>query len=48
MTQLTRLALACGVSVLTLGAAAATAQEWQPDRPINIIVPWEPAAPPTR
>jgi tripartite-type tricarboxylate transporter receptor subunit TctC len=23
-----------------LGAAGAVAQEWQPDRPINIIVPW--------
>lgn len=40
MTKVTRLALACGVSALALGAGAAVAQEWKPDRPINIIVPW--------
>ncbi len=40
MTQSTRLALAAGISVLALGAGATAAQDWQPDRPINIIVPW--------
>jgi tripartite-type tricarboxylate transporter receptor subunit TctC len=40
MTELVRLAIAGGLSVLALGIGAATAQEWKPDRPINIIVPW--------
>lgn len=40
MTRTMRFALACGVSALALSAIAASAQEWQPERPINIIVPW--------
>ncbi len=39
MTRLVRLAL---VSAVSMGAltTAALAQDWQPDRPINLIVPW--------
>ena len=42
MNMFSRLALATGVSALALGAGAGAvmAQDWQPDRPINIIVPW--------
>lgn len=40
MNKIMRLAMTCGVSAFALGAVAASAQEWQPDRPINIIVPW--------
>ncbi|WP_159588985.1 Bug family tripartite tricarboxylate transporter substrate binding protein [Chelativorans xinjiangense] len=41
MGLLTRAALGVAVSAFALSAAApALAQEWQPDRPINIIVPW--------
>lgn len=40
MKQSLRIALALGTSVLTLGATLSLAQEWQPDRPINLIVPW--------
>ena len=40
MTNLLRFALAGGVAALALGVTAVTAQEWKPDRPINIIVPW--------
>lgn len=32
--------LAGGVSTLLLGTSLAAAQEWKPDRPINLIVPW--------
>ncbi|RUT30053.1 tripartite tricarboxylate transporter substrate binding protein [Arsenicitalea aurantiaca] len=35
-----RLALALGASGLVLASGLAHAQEWQPDRPINLIVPW--------
>jgi len=34
------LVLACSASVLALGTSVALAQDWQPDRPINLIVPW--------
>jgi len=40
MKQSLRLVLASGTALVTLGAATAFAQEWQPDRPINLIVPW--------
>jgi tripartite-type tricarboxylate transporter receptor subunit TctC len=40
MHHLLRATLAGSASILMLGAAGAGAQEWQPDRPINIIVPW--------
>jgi tripartite-type tricarboxylate transporter receptor subunit TctC len=39
MTRLMGLALVCGVSAMALSATA-IGQEWKPDRPINIIVPW--------
>lgn len=39
MNHMLRATLAGSAAVLMLGAAA-VAQEWQPDRPINIIVPW--------
>ncbi|HEY8576719.1 MAG TPA: tripartite tricarboxylate transporter substrate binding protein [Devosia sp.] len=32
--------LAGGASALLLGTSLAMAQDWQPDRPINLIVPW--------
>lgn len=32
--------LAAGVSALLLSSSLAAAQEWKPDRPINLIVPW--------
>lgn len=32
--------LASGASALLLGTSLAAAQEWKPDRPINLIVPW--------
>lgn len=32
-------------AAVTLPAAA---QQWKPTKPINLIVPWPPAAPPTR
>ena len=38
MNHMLRVTLAGSASILMLGAAVA--QEWQPDRPINIIVPW--------
>lgn len=40
MTGMSRLALIGAVSALALGTGAAIGQEWKPDRPINIIVPW--------
>lgn len=40
MKQSLRFVLASGTALLTLGAAMSFAQEWQPDRPINLIVPW--------
>src|SRR5690606_29606755 len=40
MKQSLRLVLASGIALSTLGAATAFAQEWKPDRPINLIVPW--------
>lgn len=38
--QTLRLVLAAGASLLVLGTATTFAQEWKPDRPINLIVPW--------
>lgn len=35
-----RLVLAGGVSALLLSSSLVAAQEWKPDRPINLIVPW--------
>ncbi|WP_248305136.1 MULTISPECIES: tripartite tricarboxylate transporter substrate binding protein [unclassified Devosia] len=32
--------LASGASALMLGTSLTAAQEWKPDRPINLIVPW--------
>ena len=32
--------LAGGASALLLGTSLSAAQEWKPDRPINLIVPW--------
>ncbi|MBF0678997.1 MAG: tripartite tricarboxylate transporter substrate binding protein [Devosia sp.] len=32
--------LATGASLLVLGTTMTFAQEWKPDRPINLIVPW--------
>lgn len=32
--------LAMGASLLVLGTTMTIAQEWKPDRPINLIVPW--------
>ena len=40
MKQSLRLVLASGTALLTLGTSMAFAQEWKPDRPINLIVPW--------
>jgi tripartite-type tricarboxylate transporter receptor subunit TctC len=40
MNSLSHWLLAGSVSALVLGAAGVAAQEWQPDRPINLIVPW--------
>jgi tripartite-type tricarboxylate transporter receptor subunit TctC len=40
MSRASRIALACGASALLLGPTLAIGQEWQPDRPINLIVPW--------
>lgn len=42
MNRLSRLVLTAGASMLVLGGGAALAQDypWQPDRPINLIVPW--------
>ncbi|WP_127142979.1 Bug family tripartite tricarboxylate transporter substrate binding protein [Pelagibacterium montanilacus] len=40
MNHVKRVALAAAASTLALTAAGAIAQEWQPDRPINVIVPW--------
>ena len=35
-----RLVLACSAATLMLGTSLTIAQEWKPDRPINLIVPW--------
>jgi tripartite-type tricarboxylate transporter receptor subunit TctC len=35
-----RFVLACSASALALGTSLSLAQEWKPDRPINLIVPW--------
>lgn len=40
MQQSLRIVLASGTALLTLGTAITSAQEWKPDRPINLIVPW--------
>jgi len=40
MGLVTKAVLAAAVSAYAISAAPALAQEWQPDRPINIIVPW--------
>jgi tripartite-type tricarboxylate transporter receptor subunit TctC len=40
MGPLTRAALAAAASAFALSAMPASAQEWSPDRPINVVVPW--------
>ncbi|HEV7276670.1 MAG TPA: tripartite tricarboxylate transporter substrate binding protein [Devosiaceae bacterium] len=40
MNHILRVTLAGSAAAIMLGAFGAAAQEWQPDRPINIIVPW--------
>jgi tripartite-type tricarboxylate transporter receptor subunit TctC len=40
MNRKLRMTLAGSTAVFILGAVSAVAQEWQPERPINIIVPW--------
>lgn len=40
MHLLTKVAIAATVSTFALGATGAIAQDWQPDRPVNVIVPW--------
>lgn len=40
MGSLTKAALGAAASALALSATSALAQEWEPERPINIIVPW--------
>jgi len=40
MKFVTKAALAVAIAPLTLGVANAFAQDWQPDRPINVVVPW--------
>ena len=40
MTSVLRTALAVSASAAAIFASAAIAQDWQPERPINIIVPW--------
>jgi tripartite-type tricarboxylate transporter receptor subunit TctC len=40
MNRILRLTLALSSATAMLGLHVAAAQEWQPDRPINIIVPW--------
>ncbi|SMQ85871.1 Tripartite-type tricarboxylate transporter, receptor component TctC [Devosia lucknowensis] len=40
MKQTLQIVLASGCALLALGTASAFAQEWKPDRPINLIVPW--------
>lgn len=40
MTRRTGFGLACGAAALLLGTSVSFAQEWKPDRPINLIVPW--------
>jgi tripartite-type tricarboxylate transporter receptor subunit TctC len=38
--SLLRFILASGTAMLALGTTVTFAQEWKPDRPINLIVPW--------
>ncbi|SDG26820.1 tripartite tricarboxylate transporter substrate binding protein [Pelagibacterium luteolum] len=40
MLSIRTLAATMAVSAVALSAAVVNAQEWSPDRPINIIVPW--------
>jgi len=40
MTKTNLLGTAVAVAALALTGGAALAQDWQPDKPINIIVPW--------
>lgn len=40
MTQSLRIALVSATALATLGMTVGFAQEWKPDRPINLIVPW--------
>lgn len=40
MNHILRVTLAGSAAAIMLGAFGAAAQEWQPDRPININVPW--------
>ena len=40
MTRVLCTAFAVSASLVAMTASAAFAQDWQPDRPINIIVPW--------
>jgi tripartite-type tricarboxylate transporter receptor subunit TctC len=40
MKQSVRIVLASGTALIALGTSMAFAQDWKPDRPINLIVPW--------
>jgi tripartite-type tricarboxylate transporter receptor subunit TctC len=40
MSRASRIALLGGAAALVLAPSLAIGQEWQPDRPINLIVPW--------
>lgn len=40
MHRTVRLLLTCSATTVLLGTTLTLAQEWQPDRPINLIVPW--------
>jgi tripartite-type tricarboxylate transporter receptor subunit TctC len=42
------LALRTIAATALLATAAAAQAQWKPTKPINIIVPWAPAARPTR
>lgn len=40
MNCVSRFAPACAIAALLAGSGLTYAQEWKPDRPINLIVPW--------
>jgi tripartite-type tricarboxylate transporter receptor subunit TctC len=40
MNRTVRLLLTCSATTVLLGTTMAFAQDWKPDRPINLIVPW--------
>ncbi|HLV83051.1 MAG TPA: tripartite tricarboxylate transporter substrate-binding protein, partial [Devosia sp.] len=40
MKRTMRLLLTCSAATVLLGTTMTFAQEWKPDRPINLIVPW--------